>query len=285
MKKVYGKQKRLSKKRKQLIESIDGIVSEYSQQGLRITVRQVYYQCVSREIFPNSQDSYKKIADLIADGRMAGLIDWDMIEDRTRYKRENPHWTSPQEIIEVAAEQYRIDTRATQPVYIEAWVEKDSLVSILEATCSHLDVPCFSCRGFPSITALHEAADRFRGKDNPVILYAGDHDPSGLKIPQVIRERFDDFGVSVELHRIGLTLDQIRALDLPPFPAKDKDKNFKEYVHSTGLTEAWELDALPPDQLSRIFADAINSLTDIQELHRMQRIEQEHKTYFSRFVL
>ena len=108
MKIAYGKQKRISKKRKRLIESIDAIVCEYAEKGMRITVRQVYYQCVSREILPNSQDSYKKIADLIADGRMAGLLDWDMIEDRTRYKRENVHWTSPQEIIKAAAEQYRI---------------------------------------------------------------------------------------------------------------------------------------------------------------------------------
>lgn len=284
MKQAYGVQKRITKKRRQLIESIDAIASEYSAQGMRITVRQVYYQCVSRGIMPNSKKEYEKISDLVADGRMAGLIDWDAIEDRTRYVRANAHWYSPQQIIKDAAEQYRIDTRATQPNYVEAWIEKDSLVSILEQTCSRLDVPCFSCRGFTSITALHEAAERFRDKENAIILYAGDHDPSGLKIPQVITERFTDFEVNVQLHRIGLTLEQIRKLDLPPFPAKQSDNNFKEYFMNTGLTKSWELDALSPDTLSAMFENAINSLTNFRELERMRAIEKQHMSYFSRLL-
>ena len=284
MKKAYGTQKRLTKKRIQLIEQINDIVSEYDSQGMKITVRQVYYQCVARKILENNKDQYGKISDVIADGRLAGLLDWDLIEDRTRYKRENTHWKSPEQIIRAACEQYQIDKRATQPNYIEAWIEKDSLVSILENTCSRLDVPCFSCRGFPSITALHEAANRFRKKKNAIILYAGDHDPSGLKIPKVISERLEMFEVNVQLYRIGLTLDQIRELDLPPYPAKESDNNFKEYYESTGLTEAWELDALPPDRLSEIFEGTINCLTDFQELKKMIEREKADMSYFSKIL-
>ncbi len=283
MKQAYGVQKRLISRRKELIKRIDEIASEYYAQGMKITVRQVYYQLVARGIMENSKSTYEKISDLVADGRMAGLLDWSMIEDRTRFKRGNVHWENPQQIINAAAEQYRIDTRATQPVYVEAWIEKDSLVSILEATCSRLDVPCFSCRGFPSITALHEAANRFRVKNNSVILYAGDHDPSGLKIPQVIAERFADFEVNVQINRIGLTYGQIKELKLPPFPAKEQDKNYAEYVKNTGLTLAWELDALPPEILSGLFEEAISGLTDFDELERMQKLEKQDKTYFSRF--
>lgn len=284
MKISYGVNKRLSKKRRALIEHIDEIVSEYAEKGMRITVRQVYYQCVARKILDNNKDQYQKISDVIADGRLAGLLDWDMIEDRTRYKRENAHWESPQQIIKAAADQYRIDTRSTQPYYIEAWIKKDSLVSILEQTCSKLDIPCFSCRGFPSITALHEAANRFRDKANAVILYAGDHDPSGLKIPKVIDERLRLFNVNTQIQRIGLTLEQIRELNLPPFYAKEKDNNFKEYYESTGLTQAWELDALPPDKLSSIFEEAVAQLTDFQELERMVAIEKRDKSYFQKIL-
>lgn len=280
MKKAYGEPKRIISKRRELIKKIDDIASEYYEAGMKITVRQVYYQLVARNIMPNSKDSYEKISDLVADGRMAGLIDWDMIEDRTRFKRGNVHWESPKQIIEAAASQYRIDTRSTQPNYIEAWIEKDSLVSILEDTCRSLDVPCFSCRGYPSLTALHETANRFRDKDNAVILYAGDHDPSGLKIPQVITERLADFEVNVKLHRLGITLEQVKELELPPFPAKEQDKNYAEYVKNTGQTQAWELDALPPEKLSAMFESAIESLTDFKELERMQAQEKADKTYF-----
>ena len=280
MKKAYGEPKRIISKRRELIKKIDDIASEYYEAGMKITVRQVYYQLVARNIMPNSKDSYEKISDLVADGRMAGLIDWDMIEDRTRFKRGNVHWESPKQIIEAAASQYRIDTRSTQPNYIEAWIEKDSLVSILEDTCRSFDVPCFSCRGYPSLTALHETANRFRDKDNAVILYAGDHDPSGLKIPQVITERLADFEVNVKLYRLGITLEQVKELNLPPFPAKEQDKNYAEYVKNTGQTQAWELDALPPEKLSAMFETAIDSLTDFEELARMQAKENRDKTYF-----
>ncbi len=284
MKIAYGRQKRLAGKTKKLIESINGIVEEYSAQGLNLTVRQVYYQLVSRGLMPNKKAAYERISDVIADGRLAGLIDWDCIEDRTRSVREIQHWDNPQQILRAATEQYRIDTRVTQPCYIEAWIEKDSLVSILEDTCYQLDVPCFSCRGYPSITALHEAAERFEGKNNPIILYAGDHDPSGLMIPQIISERLQAFGVNVKLNRIGLTLDQIRELDLPPFYAKEKDKNYKTYVQNTGLTQAWELDALDPAKLSSIFTEAINSLTNHEALRDMQERENKDKSYFSQLL-
>ena len=124
---------------------------------------------------------------------------------------------------------------------------------------------------------MHEAAERFKEKRNAVILYAGDHDPSGLKIPQVIQERFAMFGAEVRLQRIGLTLEQITELNLPPFPAKEQDNNFKEYYQKTGLTQAWELDALPPDKLSGIFEAAINEYTDIAELERMRECEKKDK--------
>lgn len=179
MKKAYGKQKRLINKRKELIARIDDIVTPYAEKDMKITVRQVYYQCVAQKIIDNNKDEYNKISDVIADGRMAGLLDWDVIEDRTRYTREISHWSSPQEILRAAAEQYKIDTRATQPFYVECWIEKDSLVSILETTCRKLDVACFSCRGYPSITVLREAAIRFHQKDKPgIILYAGDLTPA-----------------------------------------------------------------------------------------------------------
>ena len=275
----------LRKKTIELLKHIAEICDEYQAKGLLISVRQCYYQCVSRGLCDNSQDEYNKIADVIMKGRLAGLLDWDIIEDRTRYTRENAHWSSPQEIIRDAAEQYRIDTRATQKRYVECWIEKDSLVSILEQTCSRLDVPCLSCRGYPSITALYEAANRFRDKPNPIILYAGDHDPSGLKIPKVIQDRLTNtFCVNVEVRRIGLALEQIQELNVPPYPAKNQDANYQEYVETTGLTQAWELDALPPDRLAEIFENAINELTDFSELQKLREKENADKRFFSQML-
>lgn len=83
----------------------------------------------------------------------------------------------------------------------------------------------------------------------------------------------------MKLQRIGITLEQVKE---PPFNAKKQDKNYAEYVKNTGLTQAWELDALPPEKLSAMFESAIESLTDFQELERMQDKEKADKTYFLR---
>ena len=49
--------------------------------GYSLTIRQVYYQLVSRDIIPNKQSEYGKISALVTDARRAGLIDWNAIED------------------------------------------------------------------------------------------------------------------------------------------------------------------------------------------------------------
>lgn len=287
MKQAFGEQKRISKKRREVIAKIDAIASDYAQRGFGLTVRQTYYQLVSHGLIPNGQAEYKKVVDTVALGRLAGLLDWETFEDRGRYVRENAHWNSPKEIIEAAARQYRIDTRQTQPYYIEAWIEKDSLVSILENICRPLDIPCFSCRGFSSVTALYEASERIKADGRPsIILYCGDHDPSGLRIAQNIAESLSQTFelTNLNFRRIGITYEQVQAMNLPPFPAKEKDKNYDWYVRTTGLTKAWEVDALPPEILKKLYTDAIGEYTDFTELKRMREREKADKSYFSCLV-
>lgn len=285
MLKAYGEKKKIAKKTLDFIQQLNEIIEPYEAKGMKITLRQLYYQCVSKCLIKNNKTQYSHLGEIVNNARFAGLLDWNVIEDRTRCVRVNSHWNNPQEIINAAAEQYRIDVRATQPIYLEAWIEKDSLVSILEQVCEPLDVPFFSSRGFTSITALHDAALRFKNQNRKsVILYAGDHDPSGLKISSVIRETLKTFGADVELKRIGLTVEQIRELNLPPFFAKESDKNYKQYVKDTGLTQAWELDALPPEYLAEIFRSEIEALTDGQKLQNMIERENADKTYFEKFV-
>ena len=286
MKEAYIAPRRLQLKNRILLEQLDGIISEYIAKRMTLSVRQAYYQCVTRQYIQNKPSEYQRICNVIKEGRLGGQLDWDGIEDRTRNIRQNSHWDSPEEIIEVAAQSYHIDLRATQPFYIEAWCEKDSLISILEPVCYELDVPCFSCRGFSSVSELREAAIRFTQQDKPgIILYAGDHDPSGLHIPVKIQEYLNLFGAEVELRRIGLTLAQVKKFNLPPNTAKEKDKNYKSYVATTGLKQSWELDALQPEELADLFARNINDLTDFREFDRMKAKQADDLAYFKKITI
>ena len=124
MPKICYQSKRFGKFSQSIITMANSIIEEYQKQNFTLTLRQLYYQFVARGAIPNSEKIYGKLSSVISDGRLAGLIDWEAIEDRTRPSRGNAHWENPQQIINAAAKQFRLDTRATQETYIEVWIEK-----------------------------------------------------------------------------------------------------------------------------------------------------------------
>ncbi len=247
-----------------LINIINSVIEEYTAQGFDLTLRQVYYQLVARDYIPNNERSYKNTGNLINDARMAGLIDWLAIQDRTRNIRRNSHWISPADIMGSVLYSYAIDRRKDQPNYIEVWVEKDALIGIVQQISSKLDVPCFSCRGYVSASEMWSAAQRFIRQDHRerrVILHLGDHDPSGKDMTRDIAERLDIFGADVEVQRIALNWDQIDQYGPPPNPAKLTDSRAGAYIAEFGH-ESWELDALEPKVLTDLIRDHVDALTD-----------------------
>src|SRR5262245_40331976 len=114
----------------QRIKQANAIITEWARQGYDLTLRQLYYQFVHRNLIPNKQSEYKRLGDLINNGRLAGLIDWKHIVDRTRAMDENQHWESPQDIVDAIAEQFRYDTWEGQPYRPEVWVEKEALAGV-----------------------------------------------------------------------------------------------------------------------------------------------------------
>src|SRR5580765_5311404 len=162
-----------------LIQQANSIIGEYTAQGYELTLRQLYYQFVSRGLIANTQAEYKNLGTLISDARLAGLIDWEAIVDRTRNVRTLSHWNNPGDIVGAAADQFHLDRWADQPYRPEVWIEKDALVGIFERVCTDLDVPLFSCRGYTSQSEMWVAAQRLLGYQGcgqkPLILHFGDH--------------------------------------------------------------------------------------------------------------
>lgn len=146
MPKICYRKKKFSPDRLDKIEKTNIIVAEYKAQGYELTLRQIYYQFVSRGYVANNMREYKNLGDVINDGRLAGLIDWEALVDRTRALKDLAHWDDPADIIAACAKQFRLDKWDNQPVRVEVWVEKDALVGILERVCEEMDVPYFSCR-------------------------------------------------------------------------------------------------------------------------------------------
>ena len=42
------------------------IINEYLAQGLKLTLRQLYYQFVSRDLIPNNERSYKNLGTVVS---------------------------------------------------------------------------------------------------------------------------------------------------------------------------------------------------------------------------
>lgn len=251
------------------IEQANQIIAEYAAQGFDLTLRQLYYQFVSRALIPNNDKEYKKLGDIISDGRMCGLIDWDAIVDRTRYLRAQAHWSSPASIVKACSTQFRLDKWERQDTYCEVWIEKDALIGVIENICNELDVPYLACRGYASISEVWRAGhQRLKekcedGKDVR-IFYLGDHDPSGIDMSRDVQARLDLFVGeynSITVDRLALNYDQIQQYNPPPNPTKLTDSRATGYIDQFGHT-CWELDALEPTVIADLIQDAVLNVRD-----------------------
>lgn len=254
-----------------IIVQANRIIEEYAAQGFDLTLRQLYYQFVARDLIPNQPKEYKRLGDVINDGRLAGLIDWDAIVDRTRMLRSVSHWNDPSAIVHGASEQFRVDKWAAQPYRVEVWIEKDALVGVISGVCRDLDVPYFSCRGYTSQSEMWAAGMRLKAytraktnggrKQTPLILHFGDHDPSGIDMTRDITDRLELFMGGLEVRRLALNFAQVEQYDPPPNPEKLTDSRVGAYIKRFGK-ESWELDALNPATLAALIRDEITALLD-----------------------
>lgn len=250
----------------EVVAQANKIIAEYQAQGFVLTVRQLYYQFVSRDLLPeNSMKEYKRLAGILNDGRMAGLIDWSALEDRTRNLEALAHWESPTDIVDAVSKQYRIDKWDRQPHRVEVWIEKDALTGVIEGVCQQWDVPFLSCRGYTSQSEMWSGGMRLlkyrKAKQPPVILHFGDHDPSGIDMTRDIRERLQLFMGGLEVRRLALNFDQVEEYEPPPNPAKVTDPRAGAYIVEHG-NESWELDALEPAALVALVEAEIRQLID-----------------------
>lgn len=269
------------------IAQANAIIEEYKAAGYKLTLRQLYYQFVSRDLIANTEREYKNLGALISNARLAGLVDWKAIEDRTRFIRRESHWTSPEEIIEAVANQYRRDKWEGQETRVEVWIEKDALISIAEVVCKELDVPYFSCRGYVSMSELWEANNRLNGyrtndgAGDVVVIHLGDHDPSGIDMTRDIQERLDTFsggpGAGPVVERVALTMEQVEEFNPPPNPTKLSDTRAPGYVVEYG-NNSWELDALDPATLAGVIRDAVESHLDLNLFDEAEARQEEERS-------
>ena len=261
-----------------ILDMTKKILLEYQAQGYKLSLRQLYYQFIQRDLFPdswrdketgskNNLHSYKRLGNMVSDGRQAGLIDWDMIEDRGRTTTANSHWRTPGDIIRSAAYSFKIDKWVDQDWHIEVMVEKDALSGVLEPVCLDLDIAITANKGYSSSSTMYEIGKRLeRALDHDkqiCIIYLGDHDPSGIDMTRDVEERLGLYSrsINIEVVRAALNFDQVEVWNPPPNPAKETDARFEVYRRKFG-EECWELDAVEPATLADLVRQEVYTRRD-----------------------
>lgn len=264
------------KSSKRTIEVVNTMIDTYAAQGLRMSVRQVYYQLVATGVIPNTLQSYKRLASILNNARLAGLTDWDAIEDRNREIVGRSRWNSGQQMLDSSAAGYHQDMWYQQDHRVFIVIEKAALIGVMESLSSAYDIPLLAARGFPSVSIVREMALEHIGPaldtgQRVLVLHLGDHDPSGIDMTRDLEQRFDLFldaeGFDMDmfrLERIALNMPQVEELKPPPNPAKITDSRYVNYKKQFG-EESWELDALNPLYLQTLVRDFVKPLIDTKK--------------------
>lgn len=277
-----------------MIDTINEILGEYQAQGFTLSLRQLYYQLVARDYVPNTVQQYKTVGSLVSDARQAGLIDWEMIEDRGRDTVSVSHWDSPADIIEAAARSFRIDKWEGQRYHVEVMVEKDALSGVLLPVCRRLDVSITANKGYSSSSTMYEIGRRLRKKFTEeekmiAIVYLGDHDPSGIDMTRDVRERLlmyselNGIGSDFKVKRLALNMNQVEEWKPPENPAKTTDSRFESYAAKFGQS-SWELDAIKPDQLAELVEDAVLEFRDEDKWQAAVKRENKMRNALQRYA-
>ncbi len=279
------------------------ICEEYFRSSLTLTIRQLYYQLVSRGLLANGQKHYKRVVDTCAKARLKGEFPMHYIEDRGRSVGGTDTLTNDTDVddaLATAAEQigympvWNVNRARWfgQDTVVYVWVEKEALTGVFENVCNRLGVGLFACKGYPSVSSLHDWLKRAHDATEDdtdrecVVLYFGDHDPDGFEIPRSAERNLqtmlkngliegrcpsgqdwntqedDAEPLNIRFERLALTIDQIDTYKPPSFPAKKRSSRYDSYVAETGLDEAWELDALEPRVLQSLVEEGVEAHFD-----------------------
>lgn len=245
--------------------------------GHPMTVRQVYYQLVSRQVIENKRTAYQAVSNLLVDARKSGVIPWAWIEDRLRRPRAVGMWRDLADFADTARRAYRRDVWEAQRVYVEVWLEKDALSGIFEELLDAYGVTLNVGRGYDGWDSIHNAAIRYTRRRHPVtVLYFGDFDPSGEDMVRSLRERLGELGSEPEIIKCALTPDDVTRYSLPPDFAKRTDSRAAAFIEQHGDVSV-ELDALPVGVLRARIVDELESRLDLDALALVKAQEADER--------
>jgi hypothetical protein len=250
-----------------------------------MTVRQVFYQLVVRNVIEKTEEQYQgTVIRLLTDMRMNDELPFGWIVDESRRRIELRSFGSVDAAVSDCAAFYRRNAMRESSAYIEIWTEKEALSGIISEAALDYGVPVLVSKGMPSLTQLYQTALQVRsagraGKE-AFIYQFGDHDPSGVLIPEVIESRLEELCEKLKcppptVERVSLTPEHIAEFDLPTRPTKRAGNRHAHRFEGDSV----ELDALPADELRRMVRECIERHISGEELEILNATEESERAF------
>ena len=279
---LSGSRSTKSRRTRSEVHALRAAIKAVVAENRPVTVRQAYYQLVSRGEIDKTEAAYKTVVRLLGIMRRERAIPFRWLADNTRWMHKPDTYSSLGAMLEYTQSTYRRAIWDEQDAYVEVWLEKDALAGVLYPITSEFDVPLMVTRGYPSITFLHSAAETIAaiGKST-FVYYFGDFDPSGLNIAVKVEEGLREFAPEADIHfdRVAVTAPQIESLNLPTRPTKTTDSRSKGFVGGSV-----EVDAIPPAHLKRLVRACIEQHVDERRLEQLRRVEEQERATLERMA-
>lgn len=259
-----------------------------------LTLRALHYRLVAAGM-TNDVSHYKKVVNAMIEARWEGLLNFYDFMDHERESLGHTAFRSTnvedgvdeaKRQIKAWATSYEKNRWENQKYYPEVFIEKKALQGVFEAPCREWNIALNPCKGYPSLTFLYDAKQRFSRAimedKQPIILYFGDYDCSGENIPETIVTNLNRMGLDeIELRRIALKKEQVIEWDLPPAPTKESDTRSRKW---DGLGQV-ELDAVEPSKIVELCEDAIKEIFDNDLYDELLEMEREENKEFKQILI
>jgi hypothetical protein len=272
MKTATKRERRTNAGMKDLFSGVQSILGEYTEP---ISIRHLFYRCANAGLIEKTEKSYNTLRGHLKRWREQRVIPFSRFIDGTRYHYGYSTFNDLGEYMRHCAKSYRLNLWRGSDYFVEIWTEKDAIAAAVQSIAQGWNLQTFVCRGDPSMSSLHSCAGTFnsyrKAGYQPVILYLGDYDESGLAIPKTIREKLrSNHDCEVDLIRVGVNEDHIRKYNLPTRPPKGDRRG-------ESIEQAVDIDAMKPADLREILAIEIESFIDAGELARMKAVEKAER--------
>ena len=269
------------------------------------TVRSVYYVLGSENVVPLTDYGYKALDAKMVTMRREGLIPWGFFAvKRGRTIDVHGYYTSDVwanhfiKALKTAHDTYHLPRWFSQEHLVEVWVEKDGLLGATANWLSDLEVTCRAPQGQGAWEFIHDAMKAIdreleaQEKEQVHIIYLGDLDPSGMRIPEVMQREgipyFEEhFGMDeIDFQVIGVTPEQVEQYNLPDMPEsedvlakirRDPNMNWYRERYPEVFTELDSFYALATDEAQDTLIGAVEQFFDEDKFEATREQEQANK--------